>query len=64
MTNITPTNESPDEVSVPFNHIYQCEYCKDTKEIVFDESDGEGHYAPTGIKKCDMCEPDYEPDTL
>lgn len=62
MKTIHPTNESPNSVEVPVEKIYQCEFCQDTGEIHFDESDGEGHYANTGVKKCDMCKADPEPE--
>lgn len=31
--NITPTNESPDEVNVPVEKVYECDICHDEGEI-------------------------------
>ena len=53
MTLLTPAEE------------YECDSCNDTGERTVDESDGEGHYAPTGTQKC-ICRIDvdtYEPET-
>ena len=65
--NITPTNESPDEVKVEVEKIYNCYICEDTGEIDFDERDSDSHqFAPTGVRKC-VCKLDtdeYEPETI
>jgi hypothetical protein len=34
---------------------FECDVCEDTGYLVCDESDGEGHYAPTGTAKCYAC---------
>lgn len=54
------TNESPNATEIEVNKVYDCELCNDTGIIHFEESDGEGHYADTGVKKC-VCknETDY-----
>jgi len=37
------TDESPDEVSVPVEKIFECEDCADTGIVGCLEDDGEGH---------------------